>query len=208
MRRTRFLILVVLLVCVSGSMVLADQHHGGEVRFNVKWTVQPSIVFFVAKEGSPADFAAFLNGKSDFGTGKKHIKLETFIFDEKIPGINASAPSPYEMEEVDNEGINLADDVDIVALVASNDWWKLEFQKPHLESNNDHYTTVPVYAKRYFKDITASNWSQTGYFTGNDNIQKDMGVYLMQWDLLVKYHNYHTRYGTYKNTFKLICTQL
>lgn len=207
LKRVGFLLLALLIFCLGGSAVLADEHHGGQVKFNVKWAVEPSIVFFVGTEAAPADFQFFINGKSDFGTGKKHVKLDAFVFEERIPGIHGAAPFPYGVEEVDNEGINSSDDVDIFAMVASNDWWKLEFEKPHLTSNNDHYTTVPVYAKRSFKDITAANWNQTGYFTGNDYIQKDMGVYLIQWDLLVKFHNYHTRYGQYKNTFKLICTQ-
>ncbi len=207
MKIGRFLILALLIVFVAGSTVLASENHGGEVSFKVKWTVQPRIVFFVAKEGDPGDFEVFINGKNNYGTGKKHVKLDPYIFEERTPGIIGTTPFPYGMEEVDNEGTNDPDDVDIYAIVASNDWWKLEFQKPYLESNNDHYTTVPVYAKRSLRDIKSSNWSQTGYFAGNDYIQKDMGVYLMQWDLLVKYYNYHTRYGKYKNTFKLICTQ-
>lgn len=199
-KRAAFLIALVLLF-VIGGIVSADETPAGSVSFNVKWRAVPKIFFGVAYEGF-GDYAAFKNG-TVLDQWTTETTFSDYVFQEsEVEDIDENTDpymDPYAEEKV-------CGPYRILAGVASNDWWKVEFIKPQLVSDNDHYTTVPVYARRLLVEWPGSR-SKTGWFTGNDVIQKDMGVYGIGWKLKILFKNWKTRYGNYSNTFSIVCTQ-
>ena len=194
MKKLFFAVLFFLFICIVASSALADENPSGDVSFEVKWNVEPVIQFMVSIDGG--DTALFNDGVLNYSNSGSKI-FSDYEFDSRTPDLDHLT--------IDTEEIYGSN---VYASVASNDWWKVEFIKPALISDNDHYTTAPVYAYRELHDLAEGKVTIKSWFTGNDTIQRDMGVYLMNWDLKIEYKNWHTRYGNYSNTFKLICTQL
>lgn len=192
MKRIFVLMLVLTMVIGLGSIAMADEIPGGSVSFDVKWTVYPMIYFGVF---SGEDLAVFENGELLFGNDE----FADYIFEERTPELFTWGEFFYE-ENIYGNGI--------LAAVASNDNWKVQFNKPALVSDNDHFTAVPVYAERYLYDFYNDTESEKAEFTGNDTIKKDVGAYYMYWDLHVKYQNWMTRAGNYTAEYEIICTQL
>lgn len=190
MKKVYVLALAMLMVMMVGAVSFADQNPAGSVNFNVKWTVQPMIHFFFAYGNN---FAHFVNGQEV----ASNLPFSDFVFDSRTP--NFSQPLFGTEDIIEGE--------EIFAGIASNDWWVLQFNKPRLISDNDHYTTVPVYAKRSMYNFSTQNESETGWFAGNDRIQRDMGVYAIEWEMKVKFKNWHTRYGNYENVYTVTVTQ-
>lgn len=154
------------------------------VNFNVKWIVNPVLIFKVGFDGT---FVQVNNG--DTGT------LPQYNFNQVSP----STTNLYENQDVSGSRIQ--------AWLWTNDSWNLDFSKPALVSDNDN-TTVSVQFNRRFKDQANANFTETGWQTGNDSFQSDMGAYAMEWDLKITYNYWHTRSGIYQNTFTFTVTQL
>lgn len=189
MRKVYVLALAMLMVMMVGVVSFADEIPAGSVSFDVKWTVEPRIDFYLAYG---PNMAYFSNDALVFGD----TAFSDYEFASRIANFNQAY---FGVEDIHGEWI--------YAGVASNDWWVLEFNKPRLESDNDHHTTIPVYAKRYMYEWATSNDTETGWFSGNDKIKKDMGIYEMAWDMKVEFKNWHTRYGNYENTYTVTVTQ-
>ena len=183
MKKISILFLVVVLVLTFNAVTLADNKFGKTARFNVKWEVEPMFRFYV---NNGFDQVGWENGDGYIGDSRK---LQDYVFPTKSPNTS----DYYKEEWISGERIR--------ADIYANDWWRLQFEKPALRSNNDHSETVDVYSKiewaRLQDDSSyhVGNWRTSGY-----NISKDMGVYRFFWDLKVNYENFNTRYGTYQST--------
>lgn len=178
----KLLILAVLVLALLSLSMPAQA--AATVNFNVKWIVDPVLIFKVGYDGT---FMQVTNGAS--GT------LPQYSFTQMTP----STTNLYENHDVNGSRIQ--------AWLWTNDAWNLDFSKPALISDNDN-STVNVQYNRRWKDQADANFTETGWQTGNDNLQSDMGAYAMEWDLKITYNYWHTRSGIYENTFTFTVTQL
>jgi len=188
------ILMVAVLVFVVGSVAMADEIPAGSVEFDVIWEVEPMILFAAGIGGFGGDLAVYNNDDLLFGD----LAFGDYVFDTQSPSLLMPFFGTQEIEGP----------APIWALVASNDKWRVQFKKPVLVSDNDQYTTVPVYATRDLYELASTALTTKDWFSGNDTITKDLGIYGMLWNLKVEYNNWHTRSGVYENTYEIVCTQL
>lgn len=189
MKKLFGLALALMLVLSFGATAFADENYAGSVKFPVKWTVEPMITF---SANFGIDFAHFANGQLTWG----NQSFSDYVFQTRVA--NYAQPW-FGTEAIFGEPI--------YATVDSNDWWQLVFDKPYLVSDNDHATSVPVYAKRYLYDYYTNLQTETDWMAGNDVIIKDLGIHDIMWDLKVEFNNWNTRYGNYEGIYSITVTQ-
>lgn len=189
MKKMFVLALAMMMVMMVAGAAMADEIPAGSVSFPVTWTVEP-IIYFSVNFGD--NYASFANGELTYG----NPEFSPYVFESRIANYGQAW---FGTEEIMGDRI--------YAIVDSNDWWQLDFVKPRLNSDNDHQTSVPVYAKRTLFDYYTGQTTETDWFAGNDKIKKDLGVHDIYWDMKVEFENWNTRYGNYENVYTMTVFQ-